>query len=52
MTGTFQKYFGEKTASFSEETTEEEAKSVYDERATNYDKVFILAFYLFIYLVF
>lgn len=36
--GVTQKYFGEKTANFSDETTEEEAKSVYDERATNYDE--------------
>ena len=52
MTDTFQKYFGEKTANFSEETTEEEAKSAYDDRATNYDKVFIFFrfIYLFIYL--
>ena len=49
MTDTFQKYFGEKTANFSEVTTEEEAKSAYDDRATNYDKVFIFLFiYLFI----
>ena len=34
-----QKFFGEKTANFSDETTEEEVKSVYDERAINYDKV-------------
>ena len=54
MTDTFQKYFGEKTANFSEETTEEEAKSAYDDRATNYDKVFIFFrfIYLFIYLLF
>lgn len=42
--GAKQKYFGEKTANFSDETTEEEAKSVYDDRATNYDEViFILS---------
>ena len=53
MTDTFQKYFGEKTANFSEVTTEEEAKSAYDDRATNYDKVFIFLFiYLFIYYLF
>ena len=44
--GSRQKYFGEKTANLSHETTEEEAKSVYDERAASYDKViFILSIY-------
>ena len=40
--GATQKYFGEKTANFSDETTEEEAKSVYDERATNYGEVIFI----------
>ena len=50
MAGTFyeakKKYLGEKTANLSHETTEDEVKSVFDERAPNYDKViFILSIF-------
>ena len=37
-----QKYFGEKAANLSHETTEEEAKSFFDERAPIYDKVIFI----------
>ena len=44
--GSRQKYFGEKAANLSHETTEEEAKSFFDERAPIYDQViFILSIF-------